>query len=147
MATGRIRAGLHLLGLGILMALLTPALPGCVHHHHHASAPVKVKKGGPPPWAPAHGYRHKHAQGVDLTFDRGLGVYIVVGYENHFFYRDHFYRGSGSDWQMSASIRGSWVRIDVSQLPDGLAVRSRGKHRHPPKPHPAKQGKGHGHSW
>jgi hypothetical protein len=149
MAASVTRASLRVLGLGILIALVTPTLPGCVHHHHRhsASAPAKVKKGGPPPWAPAHGYRHKHAQGVDLAFDSALGVYVVVGYENHFFYRDHFYRGSGSDWQMSAHIRGSWISVDASRLPHGLAVRAHEKHRHHPKPHPAKQGKGRGHRW
>src|SRR5258705_13086779 len=42
---------------------------------------------GPPPWAPAHGYRRHHQQAyqsrpdtVDLGFDDGLGVYMVVGF-------------------------------------------------------------------
>ena len=40
---------------------------------------VKIKyssKGGPPPWAPAHGYRHKHARGSDgyrVPFDLSRG--------------------------------------------------------------------------
>ena len=148
MSIGLTRASLRLVGISILVALLASVLPACVHHHHHAASPAaKAKKGGPPPWAPAQGYRHKHAQGVDLVFNAGFGVYVVVGYENHYFSREHFYRGSGSDWQMSTHIRGSWISIDVSRLPSGLAARSGKKHRGHAAPPPAKQGKGRGPKW
>jgi hypothetical protein len=131
---------------GILVALLTLALPSCVHHHHRSVAP-RAKKAGPPPWAPAHGYRHKHAEGVDLVFDARSGVYVVVGFEHHYFYRDGFYRGSGSSWQLSARIGGPWVRIDVSDLPHGLAKRAAKTHgKHGGQP-PAKRKKSRGPKW
>ncbi|MFQ5585276.1 MAG: hypothetical protein ACE5GF_00390, partial [Thermodesulfobacteriota bacterium] len=47
---------------------------------------VKSKKHGPPPHAPAHGYRHKHRHGVELMFDGGLGVYIAVGLSGIYFH-------------------------------------------------------------
>ncbi len=62
--------------------------------------PVVVDEGhghGPPPWAPAHGYRRNHQRAyqhrdatVDLAFDSGLGVYVVVGLPNYYYW-DGFY--------------------------------------------------------
>ena len=39
----------------------------CVHHHYHGDEPraVVVHEPGPPPHAPAHGYRHHHPQYPD----------------------------------------------------------------------------------
>ena len=76
--------------------ILVTFVAGCVHHHHHsgkgASGPVVLKKAGPPPHAPAHGYRHKHEHGVELVFDSQLGVYVVVGWKDHFFSAGRYYR-------------------------------------------------------
>lgn len=61
------------------------------------------RKGGPPPWAPAHGYRAKHQYRYypesRVYYDTGRGVY--------------FYYHNG-DWQVSASLPGS-VRIDIDK--------------------------------
>jgi hypothetical protein len=74
----------------------------------------------PPPWAPAHGYRYKHADGVDLIFDSGLGLYIVANFPNIYFSRDHFYRWNDDKWQRSTSFNGPWELIGSEQLPPGL---------------------------
>jgi len=74
----------------------------------------------PPPWAPAHGYHHKHDQGVDLVFDSGLGLYLVVGFPNIFFSREYFYQKYNGKWQSSTSFKGPWTIIDSEQLPPGL---------------------------
>ena len=61
---------------------------GSGYGHHH-----EVKKGGPPPHAPAHGYRAKYkyryypASSVYYDMDRGLYFYL-----------------EGPDWQISASL-------------------------------------------
>jgi hypothetical protein len=133
------RAGLY---CGLLaLALL---LPACVHHHHHhrtapAQAKVKhAKKGGPPPWAPAHGYRHKHHDGVELVFDGKLGVYVVLGHDHHFFHGDRFYRQHDGKWLVSAQFHGPWVTLAVTDLPSGLRVTRHKKHKHRGRGHPAK---------
>lgn len=76
---------------------------------------------GPPPHAPAHGYRHKHQQhGVEMVFNTGMGVYIVVGYPKHYFYSNSYYRYHDGIWKMSVHIKGPWVIITESDLPLGL---------------------------
>lgn len=77
-------------------------------------------KADPPPWAPAHGYRYKHDDGVDLIFDSGLGLYIVVDFPNIHFSNDHFYRWNDDKWQRSTSFNGPWEIINSNQLPPGL---------------------------
>lgn len=74
---------------------------------------------GPPPHAPAHGYRHKH-QGAELIFDSGMGVYVVAGYPKHYFYNDSYYRLNDDIWEISISIGGPWVVIMDDDLPPGL---------------------------
>lgn len=77
-------------------------------------------KADPPPWAPAHGYRYKHADGVDLIFDSGLGLYIVANFPNIYFSRDHFYRWKDDKWERSTRFNGPWDIIGTEQLPPGL---------------------------
>lgn len=77
-------------------------------------------KADPPPWAPAHGYRYHHEDGVDLIFDSGLGLYVVVDFPNIYFSNDYFYRWNNDTWQRSASFNGPWVIINSNQLPPGL---------------------------
>jgi hypothetical protein len=124
--------------------LVVVAFPSCIHHHHHdgrgTTAPVVISKPGPPPHAPAHGYRHKHHQGVEMVFDAELGVYVVVGRKDHFFYKDCFYRLVNGSWEMSVRIDAGWAGIASDHLPRGLAKkRAKAKGHHKQKPqHPAK---------
>jgi hypothetical protein len=124
--------------------LLLAAFPSCVHHNYHRGrpAPVVLSKPGPPPHAPAHGYRHKHHHhGVELVFDSQLGVYVVVGWEEHFFYKDHFYRLVNGRWELSARLDGGWGKVKSGKLPKGLAKkRAKGKHGKGKHRHPAKHG-------
>ncbi len=120
------------------------ALPGCVSHHlqHTRRAPgaVVVRKPGPPPHAPAHGYRHKHGHhGVELVFDSQLGVYMVVGWDDVFFLGDHFYRIVDGGWQISARLDGGWAHMHPAKLPRGLGKKVRGPKRHGNGHHPAKR--------
>ncbi len=56
-------------------------------------APAQVRQGGPPPHAPAHGYRRKYSYRYypdsHVYFDAGRGLYFYL---------------SGSEWRMSASL-------------------------------------------
>jgi len=75
---------------------------------------------GPPPHAPAHGYRYRHPHGVDLAYDAGLGVYVVVGWPRYYFLDDHFYRFHRERWEISPRFRDGWRSYDHDRLPPGL---------------------------
>lgn len=54
---------------------------------------VGMKRGGPPPWAPAHGHRAKHA----YRFYPSVGVYVDVRTGQYFYM-------SGGTWTVSAQL-------------------------------------------
>jgi len=123
----------------LLATLAASATLACVAVHHHVPVPqtARVEKRGPPPHAPAHGYRHKHkahAGEVELVFDSGLGVYVVLGWPGHFYDQSHYYRQDGGVWQVSARLDGGWVAASTKKLPPGLAKKGRGPKK---GPHPA----------
>ena len=110
-------ASLALLTLGCVAGIYPP---GTTAPPKHAS----VKKPGPPPHAPAHGYRHKHHKhhkhGAELVFDSGLGVYVVVALEDVFYHVGHYYRWHDARWSRSDRSDGGWKVVVVSELPAGL---------------------------
>jgi len=111
------------------------ALAGCVNVHEHDHR--QAKRHGPPPHAPAHGYRHHHRD-VDLRYDVHLGVYVVIGHPHHFFHDGHYYRRVASRWERCGSWKkGDWMRVEVGVVPVTLA--SHYKVKGP------KQGKAKGH--
>jgi hypothetical protein len=110
-----------------LVLVIALTLSGCLA----VSADGRPKRGhGPPPHAPAHGYRHHH-QGATLTFDSQLGVYLVLDHPDHFYFDGRFLRVHRGSWQVSASLGGPWTPYPSASLPPGLR-----------KSHPSK-GKGY----
>ncbi len=93
---------------------------------------------GPPPHASAHGHRHKHHRGAELKFDSALGVYVVVGLPNHFYYDELFFRLHGDSWQVSAQLDGPWESRSSSFVPPGL------QSKHDKKHHGKSKGRGAG---
>jgi hypothetical protein len=85
---------------------------------------------GPPPHAPAHGYRHKTDQGVDIVFNSSLGLYVVVGAKDHYYYDGSYYRRLGDRWEVSLRYDGSWKPISATALPTGLRAESASKPGH-----------------
>ncbi|MHC4646738.1 MAG: hypothetical protein ACYTBJ_14665 [Planctomycetota bacterium] len=85
-------------------------------------------KCGPPPHAPAHGHRHKNHDDVQLAYDSGRGVYVVVGIDDHYYWNGHYYRLSHSGWQVSVSMGGRWKPASEESLPVGLKVKKKAKH-------------------
>jgi len=81
---------------------------------------------GPPAHAPAHGHRRKQVCGVELVFDTGLGLYVVVGHPNHYYCDGYFYRFTGSAWEMSLRFDGGWAVRAGKPLPPGLRAKSNG---------------------
>jgi len=81
---------------------------------------------GPPPHAPAHGYR-QHYNDQDLVYDSGLGVYLVVGYPDYYFLDNSYYRHSNDGWYYSQRADRDWQAYNQDRLPPGLAKKYRGK--------------------
>jgi hypothetical protein len=115
-----------------------------VEHHHHAPPPHAVEvRQGPPPHAPAHGYRHKHpgpAGSVDLVFDSGLGVYVVVGWPGYYWHQDHYYRFVEGAWMISTRLDAGWVSCSSGKVPPGLVKKHAGPGHKGKGKHPAKHG-------
>jgi len=74
-------------------------------------------RNGPPPYAPAHGYRHKNPDGVELRFNSDLGVYIVVDMPNVYYYNGLYLRLSGDRWQATSDLKHSWHDEQESRVP------------------------------
>lgn len=93
---------------------------------------------GPPPHAPAHGYRHKHrhqGQDLELVFDSDLGVYIVVGVPDRYYWNGYYLRIDADQWYASVNLDSEWEPRSDDSLPPGMK-----RHKKHPK---AKRGK----SW
>lgn len=91
------------------------------------TGPAKSQGHGPPPHAPAHGYRAKTLDGTELDFRSDLGVYVVVGVSDYFFHDGVFYHRDGNGWIAGQHVDGPWTRVTESQLPPGLRSKSKGK--------------------
>ncbi|MDA1309664.1 MAG: hypothetical protein O2985_08665 [Proteobacteria bacterium] len=85
-----------------------------------------LDNGGPPPHAPAHGYRYRHRDGVDMSYDQRLGVYVVVGRPNYYYWDRQYFRYYGDHWQRSERIDSRWIDGDTRSLPPGLQRHRRG---------------------
>ena len=82
------------------------------------------KKGGPPPHAPAHGYRHKHPEdGVVLTYDSKLDVYVVTGYTHCYFTNGVYFRYMDDTWKLSKRVNGPWKIVIERDVPTALHAR------------------------
>jgi hypothetical protein len=142
----RCSAGSAGLFVGLLAALLSGTTLGCVvyrHGHPHpvlTPTPRHAAKHGPPPHAPAHGYRHKHAQdGLELVYDAGVEVYVVFDREAVYWDGVRYLRWVNGEWQASVEIDGVWLTIGSAEVPAKLVE------RHPHRPRKAHK-KGHGHA-
>ena len=102
--------------------------------------PIAMRKPGPPPHAPAHGYRAKHESGRDLRYDEGLGVYVVLGATDIYFDDGWFIRIRDGGWEFSASFDGPWEIRTAEAVPDKLRTKKQQKVAK------KKPGKGRGHA-
>ena len=134
-----------------LLVLLLSATVGCIHHHHRGAArPVVAHGHGPPPHAPAHGYRHNHPHdGIQLVFDADLRLYVVGARPGYYWHDDRYLRWTAGTWQMSSRVDGAWVVVSSNRVPAKLRAKyakKAEKARHKAKrkaardSHPAKHG-------
>ena len=104
----------RIITITVLLLMLGTALSACgttaVYHDQGYYGGYYY---GPPPLAPLHGYRH-HYHGHDLVYDGYLGVYIVLGEVNHYYYRGHYYRYDNHHrhWYHRSGFDKSWNRYD-----------------------------------
>jgi hypothetical protein len=83
----------------------------------------------PPPTAEP-GYVTTHG-GVQLVFDSDIGLYVVTGYPDYYYYRGYYYRAHpGGRYERSRAIEGRWRSVDPGRLPPGLV---RKYNVHPPE--------------
>jgi hypothetical protein len=94
---------------------------------------VVTEKNGPPPHAPAHGYRHKHGK-VVLVYHSELDLYVVDGHDGYYFYEGAYFRSHKGKWQKSADMKGPWKKVSDSRIPKGLKpdqhAKAKGKKKH-----------------
>ena len=87
----------------------------------------------PPPHAPAHGYRHKQ-HGVELVYDSGRGVYVVVDFPLHFYFKGNYYRYHEPHWEVGVHVDGPWESVSEEALPRGLRAKGKGKGKSKERP-------------
>lgn len=92
---------------------------------HRVCHEPTITKSGPPAHAPAHGYRRKHVHGMELVFDSGRGVYVVVGLSDHYYHDGYFFRLRSGIWEMSPKPDGHWKVASDKSLPMGLQVKAK----------------------
>ena len=104
--------------IAVLFTGLVLTLSGCAVHHVHNDGHDYGY--GPPPHAPAHGYRAKYNQ-HDLVYDARLGVYVVVGFHDHYYHDGNYYRHNRDGWHYSPHFDRDWRPYNYRDLPPGLA--------------------------
>ncbi len=114
---------------GTLVACALFALPACETMYVGGGGGYD-RHPGPPAHAPAHGHKKKHHNdGPELVFDSGLGVYIVVGSANTYFYNNSYFRYTNGGWEFSVNIGDSWQSADYGHVPPGLHKKHKTGHK------------------
>lgn len=105
----------------LAVALLTVTVSGCVNRAGVSYGEGgRHYSGGPPPHAPAHGYRAKHRH-HDMVYDSRLGAYVVLGYDDHYYNDGWYFRYRDGLWQINADLGGrDWRDADQYRVPEGL---------------------------
>jgi hypothetical protein len=113
----------------VVLACAALMLTSCSRVSVRGTSRGRIGRGnGPPPHAPAHGYRHKHkVEGVDLVYDSGRRVYVVVGLPDHYYYDGHFFRIRGAQWEMSLNTTYGWKPVYENSIPPGLRKKGKAK--------------------
>lgn len=86
----------------VLLALTSTGVSAQGKGKNKEKQKTEKKKGGPPPWAPAHGYRAKtryvYFKDYPVYYDNDNGVYISM---------------SGGNWSVSAKLPGILTGVDL----------------------------------
>lgn len=121
------------LAIFLYVVSMAVVLSGCVltaTSGNHPRSQTQHRGYGPPPHAPAHGYRHKHEHGVTLQFDSGIGAYVVLGHAGIYFHNGlYLRRHARGHWQSAKHYRGPWQRSAARDVPAKLDRKMRQGHR------------------
>lgn len=80
---------------------------------------------GPPPHAPANGYRYDY-HGHNLVYDSSLGVYVVIGMSSVYYSSGLYYRHDHNRWYYTRNLGNKWRAYSGRHnLPPGLAKKYR----------------------
>lgn len=104
----------------ISIGIVVSACGSSVRYTVASNPEIKQQHTGPPPHAPAHGYRHKHPDGEELVYKSNIGVYVVVGYPDYYFHKDKYYRLNDGSWEVSFNMKRKWAPVSDKKLPSGL---------------------------
>jgi hypothetical protein len=108
---------------------ITSSLNGTWYDAEHRHVPDRLwnhrrynrhHRNSPPPHAPAHGHRYRHDHGVDLVFDSGVGAYIVLGFDDLFFFNNNYMRFYDGNWHHADRHDGRWRRANDRHVPHKL---------------------------
>ena len=110
--------------LTIMLFLSSVLFAGCagVDTVVYIPADVHMKerphKNGPPQHAPAHGYRHKHQDGVELEYDSGIDAYLVIEFPGTYYYHGLYSRFSPEEhWMVTENLNGPWRVSKEREIP------------------------------
>lgn len=109
-----------IVALLISTGITISACGSSVHYTEAVNPEIKEKHNGPPPHAPAHGYRHKHPDGEELVYKSDIDVYVVVGHQDYYFHKDKYYRVKNGSWEVSFNMKENWTLVSEKKLPPGL---------------------------
>jgi hypothetical protein len=113
--------------LTLLAACCLFVVPGCAVHPTPAAVSASDSdEAGPPPRSPAHGWRRRHPDGVEIVYRSELGAYAVVGVDDAYYCDDVFYLWDSGRWLRAPHFTGPWVAVPRNEVPANL-VRRPGK--------------------
>ena len=108
-----------------VLSIILLMTASCSSYRAHPEPVIITDRSGPPAHAPAHGYRRKHVQGVEVVFDSGLGVYVVVGLTDHYYHDGYFFRLRSGIWESCPQPDGHWKVVSANSLPIGLQAKAK----------------------
>lgn len=103
------------------------ACTGTTSVQNAQTGPSKSRGHGPPPHAPAHGYRAKTQDGLELVYRSDYGVYEVAGRSDYYYSDGLIYHKDSLGWIIGSSVDGPWTSVKEAQIPPGLRSDNQGK--------------------
>ena len=112
----------------VILAVSALTITGCAVYPAHQNYAYEQYNYGPPPYASSYSYREKyHAH--NMVYDRHLGVYVLLGLPDHYYYNNVYYRFSKNNWYYRHNDKDKWRKYDKRKLPEGLARKYRNDDR------------------
>lgn len=95
----------------------------------------------PPPWAPAHGYRYRNLDGLEIVYDAHHDLWEVLTIAGLYYLEGRYWRRVRDHWEWSDRHDGGWRGVRPGREPGALRdLRApddrRDDHRRGPPRHP-----------